>query len=97
MIQFHFQRIFDVKTVFDVNFFLTSKISKLKKSGLFNGFDFIFIDTPPTMSSLVQEGIAASDYYIIPTKPEFLAIEGVAQAMDFAKKTLKNLGRQAPL
>ena len=42
------------------------------------------------MSSLVQEGIAASDYYIIPTKPEFLAIEGVAQAMDFAKKTLKN-------
>ena len=49
------------------------------------------------MSSLVQEGIAASDYYIIPTKPEFLAIEGVAQAMDFAKKTLKNLGRQAPL
>ena len=68
-----------------------SKISKLKKSGLFNGFDFIFIDTPPTMSSLVQEGIAASDYYIIPTKPEFLAIEGVAQAMDFAKKTLKNI------
>ena len=42
------------------------------------------------MSSLVQEGIAASDYYIIPTKPEFLAIEGFAQAMYFAKKTLKN-------
>ena len=67
-----------------------SKISNLKKNGLFNGFDFIFIDTPPTMSSLVQEGIATSDYYLIPTKPEFLAIEGVAQAMDFAKKTLKN-------
>ncbi len=66
-----------------------SKISKLKKRGIFNGFDFIFIDTPPTMSSLVQEGIAASDYYIIPTKPEFLAIEGVAQAMDFAKKNIK--------
>ncbi len=25
-----------------------SKISNLKKNGLFNGFDFIFIDTPPT-------------------------------------------------
>ena len=67
-----------------------AKISKLKKYGLFNDFDFVFIDTPPTMSSLVQEGIAASDYYLIPTKPEFLAIEGVAQAMSFAKTTLKN-------
>lgn len=67
-----------------------SKILKLKKSGFFDDFDFIFIDTPPTMSSLVQEGIATSDYYLIPTKPEFLAIEGVAQAMNFAKTTLKN-------
>ena len=68
-----------------------SKILKLKKSGFFDDFDFIFIDTPPTMSSLVQEGIATSDYYLIPTKPEFLAIEGVAQAMNFAKTTLKNI------
>ena len=67
-----------------------SKILKLKKSGFFDDFDFVFIDTPPTMSSLVQEGIATSDYYLIPTKPEFLAIEGVAQAMNFAKTTLKN-------
>ncbi len=67
-----------------------SKIWKLKKEGLFDDFDFVFIDTPPTMSSLVQEGIAASDYYLIPTKPEFLAIEGVGQAMNFAKTTLKN-------
>ena len=68
-----------------------AKISKLKNQALFNEFDFVFIDTPPTMSSLVQEGIAASDYYLIPTKPEFLAIEGVAQAMSFAKTTLKNI------
>ena len=68
-----------------------SRIRKIKKQGLFHDFDFIFIDTPPTMSSLVQEGIAASDYYLIPTKPEFLAIEGVAQAMNFAKTTLKNI------
>jgi len=68
-----------------------SKIRKIKQEGLFDGFDVVFIDTPPTMSSLVQEGIAASDYYLIPTKPEFLAIEGVAQAMNFAKTTLKNI------
>ena len=40
------------------------------------------------MSSLVQEDCGIR-LLLIPTKPEFLAIEGVAQAMDFAKKTLK--------
>ena len=34
--------------------------------------------------------ILGTDYYLIPTKPEFLAIEGVGQAMNFAKTTLKN-------
>ena len=74
-----------------------SKLKKLKKEGCFNHFDFIFIDTPPTMSSLVQEGVAASDYYLIPTKPEFLAVEGVAQAMNFAKITLKNIPNINPV
>jgi len=74
-----------------------SRIRKLKQAGFFNNFDFVFIDTPPTMSSLVQEGIAASDYYLIPTKPEFLAIEGVAQAMNFAKTTLKNIPNINPI
>jgi len=74
-----------------------SKIRKLKQAGFFNNFDFVFIDTPPTMSSLVQEGIAASDYYLIPTKPEFLAVEGVAQAMNFAKTTLKNIPNINPI
>ena len=68
-----------------------SRIRKLKQDGIFNNYDFIFIDTPPTMSSLVQEGIAGSDYYLIPTKPEFLAVEGVAQSMNFAKTTLRNI------
>ena len=74
-----------------------SRIRKLKQVGFFNNFDFVFIDTPPTMSSLVQERIAASDYYLIPTKPEFLAIEGVAQAMNFAKTTLKNIPNINPI
>ncbi len=42
------------------------------------------------MSSLVQEALSASDFYLIPTKPEFLAIEGVSQAMNFAKKSISD-------
>ncbi len=39
-------------------------------------------------NNLVQEALCASDFYLIPTKPEFLAIEGVSQAMSFAKETI---------
>jgi len=76
--------------------FINEKIlggSVLKKtidSFEFKDFDVILFDTPPTMSSLVQEALSASDFYLIPTKPEFLAIEGVSQAMNFAKKSISN-------
>ena len=60
-------------------------------------YDLIIIDTPPTMSSLVQEALAVSDFYLIPAKPEFLAVEGVAQAMNFAKESIKSIQNTNPL
>jgi chromosome partitioning protein len=67
-----------------------SVLKKTIDSFEFKDFDIILFDTPPTMSSLVQEALSASDFYLIPTKPEFLAIEGVSQAMNFAKKSISN-------
>ena len=55
------------------------------------------IDTPPTMSSLVQEALATADYYFIPSKPEFLAVEGVGQAMSFAKQTIAEVPHTNPV
>ena len=49
------------------------------------------------MSSLVQEALAVSDFYLIPAKPEFLAVEGVAQAMNFAKEAIKSIQNTNPL
>ena len=60
-------------------------------------FDIVIIDTPPTISSLTQEALTASDYYLIPTKPEFLAIEGVSQAMSFAKSTIFKIKNADPI
>ncbi len=60
-------------------------------------FDIVIIDTPPTISSLTQEALAISDYYLIPAKPEFLAIEGVSQAMAFAKKTISIINNADPI
>ena len=60
-------------------------------------FDIVIIDTPPTISSLTQEALAASDYYLIPAKPEFLAVEGVSQAMSFAKITISSIKKADPI
>ena len=74
-----------------------SKLIKHKNFLIENGFDLVLIDTPPTISSLTQESLTISDYYLIPSKPEFLAVEGVSQAMDFANETIKNVINADPI
>ncbi len=74
-----------------------SKLRKIRDNEIIKSFDFVIFDTPPTMSSLVQEALSASDYYLIPAKPEFLAVEGVGQAMAFAKKTISTVPQSDPL
>ena len=49
-----------------------SKLQQAFRHVKFKEYQIILIDTPPTMSSLVQEALAVSDYYLIPAKPEFL-------------------------
>ncbi len=74
-----------------------SKLIKQKNLLIEKGFEFVLIDTPPTISSLTQESLTISDYYLIPSKPEFLAVEGVSQAMDFAKETINNVIKADPM
>ena len=74
-----------------------SKLKKIYKNNNINTFDIILVDTPPTMSSLVQEALSIADYYFIPSKPEFLAVEGVGQAMSFAKQTIEVVPHTNPV
>jgi chromosome partitioning protein len=74
-----------------------SKLKKIYKNNNINTFDIILVDTPPTMSSLVQEALSIADYYFIPSKPEFLAVEGVGQAMSFAKQTIEEVPHTNPV
>jgi len=42
-----------------------------------NKFDVILIDSPPTISSYTKLTLIASDYYIVPMKPDVLSLFGL--------------------
>ncbi len=58
-------------------------------------YDYIIIDSPPSLSLLTVNGMTAADYLLLPVQTEFYALEGVAQlleSMNLVKKSLnKNL------
>lgn len=46
-------------------------------------YDFIVIDTPPSLGMIVINALVASDYLIIPVKLDFFSLVGLAQMMNF--------------
>ena len=54
-----------------------------------SGYDFIIIDSPPSLSLLTVNGMIASDYLLLPVQTEFYALEGVAQLLESMKLVMK--------
>ena len=66
-------------------FVLKETLDKLK-----NKFDFIIIDSPPTLNILTVNNMVASDGIIIPIQCEYFALEGLSRIME-TMKSIKNL------
>ncbi len=47
-----------------------------------DNYDFVIIDSPPSLSLLTVNGMIAADYLILPVQTEFYALEGVAQLLE---------------
>jgi chromosome partitioning protein len=56
-------------------------------------YDFIIIDTPPTPSPWMFSALIASDYYIVPVKPEPLSRTGVDLLKGVIERISKNYGK----
>ena len=66
-------------------FVLKETLKKLKDK-----FDFIVIDSPPTLNILTVNNMVASDGIIIPIQCEYFALEGLSRIME-TMKSIKNL------
>jgi chromosome partitioning protein len=54
-------------------------------------YDYIFIDCPPTPSVLTRSAFAASDFVIIPVKPDFFSTFGLPQFIGTLEDFKENL------
>jgi len=79
-----------IKRLISEKLFAGSVLYKRKKGDEFSPFEAVVIDTPPAMNSLVHESINISDFYLIPTRAEYLSIEGVGQAIEYIKTIVSN-------
>ena len=54
-----------------------------------DNYDYIIIDSPPSLSLLTVNGMIAANYLLLPVQTEFYALEGVAQLLESMKLVMK--------
>lgn len=52
-------------------------------------YDFILIDCPPNLGFITRNGIEISDFYLIPTIPDFLSTYGIPQIIQRIEQQFK--------
>ncbi|MCG8477751.1 MAG: ParA family protein [Spirochaetales bacterium] len=62
-------------------FFLREAITPMR-----DGYDFIFIDSPPSLGLLTLNALVAADNVIIPLQTEYFALEGLTQLLQNIKR-----------
>lgn len=62
---------------------LDKRESRIKRATaqLWDDYDFIFFDCPPSLGLITINALTASDTFLVPVQCEFYALEGLAQLM----------------
>jgi len=66
---------------FDAPFRLKDRIEGIAKK-----YDYILIDTPPTLGLITVNALVASNYLIIPIQPSYFALEGTDDLLETVEK-----------
>lgn len=66
---------------FDAPFRLKDRIERLT-----HDYEYIIIDTPPTLGLITVNALVASDYVIVPIQPSYFALEGTDDLLETVEK-----------
>jgi chromosome partitioning protein len=61
------------------------------------GYDHILLDCPPSLAVLPQAALVASDSYIVPLVPQYLAVEGIQNLIDSVERLGDRFGHSPAL
>lgn len=56
-----------------------------------DNYDFVIIDSPPSLSLLTVNGLIAANYVMLPVQAEFYALEGLGQLLETMQLVRKGL------
>jgi len=59
---------------------------KDKMDGIAEAYEYVVIDTPPTLGLITVNALVASDYLIVPIQPSYFALEGTDDLLDTVEK-----------
>lgn len=62
-----------------------------------SGYDFIVLDCPPSLSLLPVNALVASDGFIVPVAPQFLAAEGLSNMLGATERLWARCGTRSRL
>ncbi len=66
---------------FDAPFRLKDRLDPVSKK-----YDFILIDTPPTLGLITVNALVAANYLIVPIQPSYFALEGTDDLLETVEK-----------
>ena len=72
---------------------LSTHLDALRKLPPEEQYDFVIIDSPPALSTIVINILTASDSILIPIQCEYYALEGLTELLNTIRKVQKNLNK----
>jgi chromosome partitioning protein len=74
----------------DINmqFKLKKKLKELREEG---EYDFVVIDTPPSLGILTVNALTAANQVLIPVQTQYFAMEGVVQLLETVRKVKEDI------
>lgn len=70
------------------------RVLRQRLRGLREQYDYVLIDSPPSLGLLTLNALAAADTVLIPIQCEFYALEGLSQLLNTVRLVQRNINQQ---